>query len=97
MLLPKKVGGKLVLGEPIMIAQNCLGSCQHSGGPASTATRDGKTHIVWGEIAPDDAPGVRVAGVLVDAEGVEPACDMRLRFRAVDAGDHRIPGFAPVR
>ncbi|MGE5531779.1 MAG: BNR-4 repeat-containing protein [Bacteroidota bacterium] len=58
MLLPKKVGGKLVLGEPILIAQNCLGSCQHSGGPASTATRDGKTHIVWGEIAPDDAPGV---------------------------------------
>lgn len=46
---------------------------------------------------PDDAPGVRVVGLLVDAEGVEPACDMRLRFRAVDAGDHRLPGFAPVR
>jgi hypothetical protein len=56
--VPQKQGGKLVLGEPIKVAENCVGSCQHSGGPASTATRDGKTHIVWGEIAPDDAPGV---------------------------------------
>lgn len=46
---------------------------------------------------PDDAPGVRVAGILVDDEGVEPQCGMRLRFRPVEAGDHRIPGFAPVR
>jgi len=56
--LPKKVDGKVVLGEPIKVAENCVGSCQHSGGPASTATRDGRTHIVWGEIAPDDAAGV---------------------------------------
>ena len=58
MLLPKKVDGKLDLGEPIAISEECLGSCQHSGAPASTATRDGKTHIVWGEVAPDDTPGV---------------------------------------
>lgn len=45
---------------------------------------------------PDSAPGVRVAGILVDAEGVEPACGMRLRFRPVTAGDHKIPGFAPI-
>ena len=46
---------------------------------------------------PDDAPGVRIAGILVDDDGVDPACDMRLRFRPVEAGDHRIAGFAPVR
>ncbi len=45
----------------------------------------------------DDAPGARVPGVLVDAEGVEPACGMRLRFKPVQAGDHFIPGFVPVR
>lgn len=58
LILPQKVDGKLVLGAPVKIAENCVGSCQHSGAPASTVTRDGKTHIVWGEIAPDDAPGV---------------------------------------
>jgi len=56
--MPSKENGQLVLGEPVKVAENCLGSCQHSGGPASTATRDGKTHIVWGEITEDDAPGV---------------------------------------
>lgn len=45
---------------------------------------------------PDDAPGVRVPGLLVDAEGIEPRCGMRLRFRAVQAGDHKIAGFAPL-
>ncbi|MCE5239470.1 BNR repeat-containing protein [bacterium] len=56
--LPRLQGGRIVLGDPVKVAENCVGSCQHSGGPASTSTRDGKTHIVWGEIAPDDAPGV---------------------------------------
>lgn len=55
---PQVKDGKLKLGEAIKVAENCIGSCQHSGGPASTATRDGKTHLVWGEVAPDDAPGV---------------------------------------
>lgn len=58
LFLPRKVDGKLELGEPVKVTDNCLGSCQHSGGPPSTATRDGKTHIVWGEVAEDDAPGV---------------------------------------
>ncbi len=45
---------------------------------------------------PDDAPDCRVPGVLVDAEGVEPACGMRLRFRPVPVGDHIIAGFSPA-
>jgi hypothetical protein len=44
---------------------------------------------------PDAAPGCRVAGVLVDAEDVVPACGMRLRLRPVNVGDHVIAGFAP--
>ena len=66
MYLPTREGDELVLGEPIFIAHNCLGSCQHSGGPASTVTRDGKTYIVWGEISPDDAPGVPTYVATVD-------------------------------
>jgi hypothetical protein len=46
------------MGKPVLVSDNCLGSCQHSGGPASTVTRAGKTHIVWGEVADDKAPGV---------------------------------------
>lgn len=56
--LPRKQGDELVPGEPILVAHDCVGMCQHSGGPSSMVTHDGRTHIVWGEIAPDDAPGV---------------------------------------
>ncbi len=56
--LPQKQKGKLTLGEPVKVSDRCLGSCQHSGGPASTATRNGKTHIVWGEVTDDKDPGV---------------------------------------
>ena len=56
--LPRREGDRIVMGEPVLVSKECLGSCQHSGGPASTVTRDGKTHIVWGEVAPDDTPGV---------------------------------------
>ncbi|HJN18042.1 MAG TPA: BNR-4 repeat-containing protein, partial [Armatimonadota bacterium] len=56
--MPTRADERLDLGEPVKITDNCLGSCQHSGGPASTATRDGKTHVVWGEVTDDDAPGV---------------------------------------
>lgn len=45
---------------------------------------------------PDDAPGVRVPGVLVEADGVEPACGMRLEFVALPVGDHHIAGFRPA-
>ncbi|MEN6641422.1 MAG: BNR-4 repeat-containing protein [Armatimonadia bacterium] len=55
--LPKKEAGKLVMGEPVKVAENCFGSCQHSGGPASTATLNGKTHIVWGEVTDPKDPG----------------------------------------
>ena len=44
----------------------------------------------------DDAPGCRVPGVLVEADGVEPACGMRLVFRPVHVADRVIAGFAPA-
>lgn len=45
---------------------------------------------------PDNAPGIRIPGILIDAEGVKPKCGMRLRFRPLQAGDHKIAGFAPL-
>lgn len=55
---PRKTGAGIEMGEPVLVSDKCLGACLHSGGPGSVATRDGKTHVVWGEVAPDDAPGV---------------------------------------
>ncbi len=51
LFMPERDGDGLVMGEPVKVAENCVGSCQHSGGPASTVTRDGRTHVVWGEIS----------------------------------------------
>jgi len=45
---------------------------------------------------PDDAPGVRVPGLLVEAGDRVPACGMRLRLRPVQAGDHIVAGFTPI-
>ncbi|NUQ00213.1 MAG: BNR-4 repeat-containing protein, partial [Armatimonadetes bacterium] len=58
LLLPRKVAGGLELGEPVLVSRRDLGPCQHSGAPAATATRDGKTHIVWGEVTEEKVPGV---------------------------------------
>ena len=58
LFMPRRENGRLVMGEPVPVSDLCLGSCQHSGGPASTVTRGGKTHIVWGEVTDEDVPGV---------------------------------------
>lgn len=63
-VIPRREGDRLIIGEPTLVAHNCLGSCQHSGGPASTVTRDGRTHIVWGEISGNpDGTGADERGV----------------------------------
>ena len=65
--MPRREGDKLVLGQPVLVSDNCLGACQHSGGPASTATRDRRTTIVWGEVTGDDKPGVPEYAATYDA------------------------------
>jgi uncharacterized OB-fold protein len=47
-------------------------------------------------IEPDDAPGARVPGLLVELGDVAPACDMRVRLHPVAAGDFTIAGFVPA-
>ena len=44
----------------------------------------------------DDAPGARVPGLFVAPEGTEPACGLRVRLRAVQAGEFMVAGFAPA-
>jgi hypothetical protein len=64
--LPKREGDRLVLGDPIPITDDCLGSCQHSGGPPSLATRDGRTHVIWAQAVETDLPGVPTFIATVD-------------------------------
>jgi hypothetical protein len=49
--LPERDGDTLALGEPVKVAEDVVGQCLHSGGPAASATADGKTHVVWGEVS----------------------------------------------
>ena len=56
--VPEKTESGLDLSTSILITTNSFGAALHSGGASFMATRNGKTHFVWGEVAPDDAPGV---------------------------------------
>jgi hypothetical protein len=58
--LPKKAGGKISFGEPILISKQCIGMSMHSGAPSGIVSRGTKVHVVWGE-ATD--PETKVPGV----------------------------------
>lgn len=45
-------------------------------------------------VEPDDAPGVRVIGLLTG--DMEPACGLRVTLTPLPVGDHIVPGFAPT-
>ena len=60
LFVPRKQGGRLMLGEPILISKQCLGFSGHSGMPDSVVSRGSQVHAVWGE-ATD--PKLKVAGV----------------------------------
>jgi hypothetical protein len=60
LFLLKKVDGRIVVGEPILVSKQCIGLASHSGIPSSVVSRGSKVHVIWGE-ATD--PKVKVAGV----------------------------------
>ncbi len=57
---PKKVDGRIVIGEPVMLTKKCIGLAAHSGIPSCVVSRATKVHAVWAE-ATD--PKVKVSGV----------------------------------
>jgi hypothetical protein len=60
LFLPRREGGRIVLGDPILITKQCIGLSSHSGIPASVVSRGSKVHVVWGEATDPaaKAPGV---------------------------------------
>jgi len=60
LFLPRKVGGTLEWGKPILISRKCIGLSAHSGIPSSVVSRGSRVHVTWGE-ATD--PKTKVLGV----------------------------------
>lgn len=57
---PRKVNGRIELGEPIPLSAQSLGLSHHSGAPSTIVSRGERVHVAWGE-ATD--PAVNVPGV----------------------------------
>ncbi|NOZ20192.1 MAG: hypothetical protein GXP25_03795 [Planctomycetes bacterium] len=93
-LLPKKKDGKLVLGEPILVSDNCFGCCRHSGNPAPTATRNGLTHIVWGEVDDTGVPGVPTYVATIDHQTRTVGKKVLLAYAPPVNDCHNQPGIA---
>lgn len=60
LFLPSKRDGRLAIGSPQLISENCIGLANHSGIPGSVVSRDGRVHVAWGE-ATD--PALKVPGL----------------------------------
>jgi hypothetical protein len=60
LLLPEKIDGRLVFGDPILVSDTCIGLASHSGIPATVVSRGSRVHVVWGEATdPEEkVPGV---------------------------------------
>ncbi len=57
-LRPVKSAGRLIIPEPTVVTDKCIGGATHSGGASFATTIGGNTHFVWIEIADDaQAPG----------------------------------------
>jgi len=57
LFLPRKTGGRLELGEPVLVSRKCIGLAAHSGIPSTVVSRGSKVHVVWAE-ATDPSAGV---------------------------------------
>lgn len=60
LFVPRKVGGRIELGQPIRVSEQSLGLSGHSGTPSALVSRGEKVHIVWGEATDpaEQVPGV---------------------------------------
>lgn len=57
---PKKADGRILMGEPVLLSQKCIGFSDHSGIASCVVSRGENVHVVWGE-ATD--PQQKVPGV----------------------------------
>ena len=84
LFLPQKTGGRLELGEPVLVTRKCIGLAAHSGIPSTVVSRGSKVHVVWAE-ATD--PSEKVPGVPTYVA----TCDRRSRT----LGEPALVGYGP--
>ncbi|MBA4147902.1 MAG: BNR-4 repeat-containing protein [Verrucomicrobia bacterium] len=70
LFLPRKENGRIVIGDPIPISDECIGLSVHSGNPSSIVSRGSKVHVTWGEATDPkvEVPGVPVYVATYDRE-----------------------------
>ncbi|MDD4267498.1 MAG: hypothetical protein GXY25_14835 [Pirellulaceae bacterium] len=68
LFVPEKQGGRIVIGEPILISRQSIGLSLHSGSPSTIVSRGSKVHVVWAEATDpaEKAPGVPTYVVTYD-------------------------------
>ena len=60
LFVPRRIEGRIEIGDPVLITRQCIGFSGHSGMPSAVVSRGGRVHVAWGE-ATDPAetvPGV---------------------------------------
>jgi len=63
---PRKIERGLELGGPVEVSRDFIGYVQHSGGATAFVTRNGRTHLVWGEVSDRELPGVPIFAATFD-------------------------------
>ncbi len=93
LFLPRKEGGRLSIGNPIMISKKCIGLSAHSGIPSAVVSQGMKVHVVWGE-ATDPAekvPGVPMYAATWDREAGKLSEAVLLGYGAPPNDVHNSP------
>lgn len=49
LFVPERKGNEIVLGEPILLSDQCLGLSAHSGSPCCLVSSGRKVHAIWAE------------------------------------------------
>ena len=49
LFVPERKDNEIVLGEPILLSDQCLGLSAHSGSPCCLVSSGGKVHVIWAE------------------------------------------------
>jgi hypothetical protein len=70
LFVPEQQGDRIVIGEPILLSESCIGLSTHSGAPSSIVSRGSKVHVTWAEATDpeENVPGVPTYVVTYDRE-----------------------------
>ena len=93
LFIPRKVGSRIEIGDPIRLTGKCLGFSAHSGVPSSVVSRGSKVHVTWGEATDPEkeVPGVPTYVVTCDRETRELGAPVLVAYGAPANDCHNTP------